>query len=158
MSPHEMDRRYAGSEALAALRLSMWGLDLGALDESIEQARAAGVPHEFMLRERMHLMTLLQANPEAAKYAARWLSAVLQLGEALPLAEAERRRQASHVPGVVKTVYEPLETRTQRHARIAVIVRMDAEGKTAAQIAKAVDRSVRQVRRVLALHRPSGVG
>lgn len=151
-------RRYAGAENDAALQLSLWGLDLAALDERIEQACAAGGHHEFMLRERMHLMTLLQANPEAAKYAARWLAALLRLGDALPLAEAERRRQAAHVPGEIKTVYEPKETRAQRHARIREIVRMDADGKTAAQIAEAVDRSVRQVRRVLALHRPSGTG
>lgn len=151
-------RRYADAEGSAALQLSMWGLDLAALDERIEQAREAGGHHEFMLLERTHLMTLLHANPEAAKYAARWLAALLRLGDALPLAEAERRRQAAHVPGEVKTVYEPKQTRAQRHARIREIVRMDAEGKTAAQIAKAVDRSVRQVRRVLALHRPAAAG
>jgi DNA-binding NarL/FixJ family response regulator len=141
-------RRYTGAELIAAIRVGVWGLDLGQLDDAIEEARPWGC-HEFMLKQRAHLLHLLETNPEAAEYAARWLAATLQLGEVLPLAEVERRRQSGHPPGEYKTQYEPLKTKSQRRGRDHEIQRLKAAGQTVAQIAAAVDCSERTVQRVL---------
>jgi hypothetical protein len=151
-APTARPRRYTGATHQAALQLSLWGLDLAALDDRIDLAARYGMA-TYMRRERINLLSMIDRNPEAAMYAARWLAALLELGETRPLAEIERRRQESHAPGQKKTVYEPKKSRTQRKGLDHEMVRLKGEGKTVAQIAAAVDRSPRTVQRRLKLHR-----
>lgn len=151
-------RAYGARDAMAALRLGMFGLALDQLDDVIEALLARRDPEavqgaRFWQRQRSELLRLLDldADGRAVEDKARMLAGLLREGQARQLLRDAQRRLPP--PGERATVYTAKVPATVKRERIAQAAEWRQQGYTIAVIAKKIGVAQRTVERWLAAER-----